>query len=333
MKRSFRWALMGIVLAGLGWYVWHARRDLAIVTQFDLRYLAPMLAVPLLSLWANGRIGRELAAEFGVRLSGFEAYALSTVNALGNYLPIPQAGAVARGVYLKRVHQFTYSTYAASVVVTYVSSLALYGLVGLAGLSVLAATGQWARWPLWVIFGALSGSALMFTPLSARVPLPRRLAGFREGLVALGAHHVLVKIVVLQLILIALTATGLWLACLALPGGEGVSWFKALMMGLLVMASGVANVTPGNLGVEQAAAMFTAHLLQIEPKIGFLASSLFRVMAIGVVFVIGPVMAHWLARQTPRGRGTEEWTDSGVRNDSTHPPMADKNVCPTGGRE
>jgi hypothetical protein len=300
MKRWVRWVLMGVVLAGLAWYVWHARRDLAIVTRFDLRYLAPMLAMPLLALWANGRIGRELAAELGVRLGGLEAFALSTVNALGNYLPIPQAGALARGVYLKRVHQFAYSTYAASIVVTYVSSLALCGWVGLAGLTALAATGRPAPWQLWAIFGALSASAAMFALPSALMPLPRRLAGFHEGVRTLAAHHVLGRIVLLQLLPIVLAATGLWLACLALPGGEGVSWPMALMMGLLVTVAGVANVTPGNLGVEQAAAMFTAHLLKIRPELGFLASSLFRVMAIGVVFVIGPVLAHWLARQRPR---------------------------------
>ncbi|HEY7115995.1 MAG TPA: hypothetical protein VH475_05395, partial [Tepidisphaeraceae bacterium] len=136
-------------------------------------------------------------------------------------------------------------------------------------------------------------------------PLPRRLAGFAEGLAALRRHHVLAKIVILQIALIALTATGLWLACLALPGGEGVNWFMGLMMGLLVMASGVANVTPGNLGVEQAAAMFTAHLLHVRPEVGFLASSLFRVMAVAVVFAIGPVLAHWLAKQRPRFAGEE----------------------------
>ena len=292
--------MAGVVLAGLGWYVWHARQDLAIITRFDLRYLAPMLAVPLLSLWVNGWIGKELVGEFGVRLGGFEAYALSTVNALGNYLPIPQPGAVARGVYLKRVHQLSYSTYAASVAVTYVSSLALYGLVGLAGLAGLWMTGQTVPRPLWLIFAGLSASLLMFTPLSTKMPLPRRLAGFREGLATLGRHHLLAKIVVLQLLLIALTATGLWLACLALPGGGGVNWFMGLMIGLLVMASGVANVTPGNLGVEQAAAMFTAHLLKIRPEVGFLASSLFRVMAIVVVFAIGPLLAAWLAKQKPR---------------------------------
>src|SRR4051794_39931000 len=101
MKRSVRWLLMGVVLAALGWYVWHARHALEIVRQFDLRYLAPMLLVPLASLWVNGSVGRALAGELGVRLGGLESYALSTVNALGNYLPVPQAGAVARGVYLK----------------------------------------------------------------------------------------------------------------------------------------------------------------------------------------------------------------------------------------
>jgi len=292
--------MMAIVLAGLGWYVWHARHDLRIITRFDLRFLAPMLAVPLFSLWANGRIGKELAGEFDIHLGSLEAYALSTTNALGNYLPIPQAGAVARGVYLNRVHHFSYATYAASVVVTYVSSLALSGLVGLAAMTALAMTGRSVPWQLWLIFAVLSASLLMFTPLSAKVPLPARLAGFRYGMTALRRHHVLAKIVVLQLILIALTATGLWLACRALPGGEGVSWFDGLMMGLLIMAAGVANVTPGNLGVEQAAAMFTAHLLQTRPEMGFLASSLFRVMAVGVMFAIGPLLANWLARQKPR---------------------------------
>jgi hypothetical protein len=300
MNRPVRLLLMGVVLAGLGWYIWHARGSLAIITQFDLRFLAPMLLVPLLSLWVNGEIGKQLVAEFGVRLNTVEAYALSTVNALGNYLPIPQAGALARGVYLKRVHQLTYSTYAASVAVTYISSLALYGLVGLTGLAVLRSIGQSAPWQLWLIFAALAASVVLFTPLSIQIPLPKRLANFREGLATLNRHHLLIRIIILQLSLIALTATGLWLACLALPGGANVNWFMGLMMGLLVMASGVANVTPGNLGVEQAAAVFTAYLLKINTDIGLLASSLFRVMAIIVVFAIGPFLAHWLARRAPK---------------------------------
>jgi hypothetical protein len=300
MKKHVRWLIVVAVLACLGWYVWHARNDLAIITGFDLRYLAPMLAVPLLQLWVNGRIGRELAAVFGVRLSGLEAYSLAAVHALGNYLPLPQAGALARGVYMKRVHDLPYGTYAATVVVTYVSAMALYGFVGLAGLAVLAARGRTAPWQLWVIFAGLAALVAMFTPLSAAVPLPKKLAGFRDGVVRLGGrHHVLARIVVLQLVLTCLTSTGLWLACRALPGGEGVTWFAGLMMALMILAAGVANVTPGNVGVEQAVAMFTAHLLGMPLQMAFLASALFRAMAVVATFAVGPLLAHWLTTRTP----------------------------------
>jgi hypothetical protein len=296
MNRSVRWIVMGVVLACLGWYVWHARKELAIVTRFDVRYLAPMLAVPLASLWVNASIGRRLVRELGVILSGFEAYALSTVNALGNYLPLPQAGAAARGVYLKSVHNLSYSTYAASVVVTFVTSLALSGVLGLGGLGILRAMGRTAPWQLWIAFAALAASSILFTPAGARLPLPGRLAGFRDGLATLRRRHLLSWVIMMQAALIALTATGMWLACRALPGGQDVTWLTALMLGLVMTVSAVVNV----LGVEQAAAGVAAHLLDVDPKLGFLASALFRVMAIAVVFVIGPMLAHWLSRQRPR---------------------------------
>jgi hypothetical protein len=312
MKRSVRWLIVGVVLAALGWYVWHAREQLGIITRFDLRYLAPMLAVALVQPLVNGWIGKRLAGEFGVRLSGLEAYALATINALGNYLPIPQAGAMARGLYLKRVHRLAYGRYAASVVVTYVSAAVLYGAAGLAGLTALWASGRVAPWELWLIFGALSSSVILFTPLSGLVPLPRRLSGVREGLAALRQHHVLSKIMTLQLCLVGLTSTGFWLACRALPGGEQVNWLMGLMMGLLVMASGVLNVTPGNLGVEQMVAMLTALLLRVDPSLAFLASSLYRAMAIVTIFSTGPILAAWLARQKPRPAPTHEVAHGGA---------------------
>jgi hypothetical protein len=309
MKRSVRWLVMGVVLAGIGWYVWHARKELAIVTGFDVRYLVPMLVVPLASLWVNASIGRRLVGVLGVSLSGFEAYALSTVNALGNYLPLPQAGAAARGVYLKTVHKLSYSTYAASVVVTFVTSLALSGVLGLGGLAFLRTVGRAAPWQLWIAFAGLAGSMVMFTPLGARLPLPGKLKGFGEGLTSLRCKHLLSWVVMMQALLIAITATGMWLACRSLPGGRDVTWMTALMLGLVMTVSAVVNV----LGVEQAAAGVAAHLLNVDPKLGFLASALFRVMAILVVFVTGPVMAHWLSRRAgPAAKSEDVGVGGGV---------------------
>ncbi|HYE21640.1 MAG TPA: lysylphosphatidylglycerol synthase domain-containing protein [Tepidisphaeraceae bacterium] len=304
MKRFARPLLLVLVLAALAWYVWRARGEFrAILSQIDPAVFWPLLplmvAVPLASLWINAQISRDLVAEFGVRLGQFEAYALSTVNALGNYMPVPQAGAMARGVYLKRVHGLAYTTYAATVVVTYVSSLALTGLAGLAGLLALHLTGHPAPWQLWVAFAGLSGSLLMFTPIGRHVPLPKKLARFSEGLATLRAHRVLAKIVVLQLALIAVTATGLFLSARALPGGASVTWATALMLGLISMVAAVVNV----LGVEQVAAMACAATLGISPALGLAASALFRLVAIAVVFTTGPMIAHWLSKRAASREG------------------------------
>jgi len=310
MPRISRYILMIAVIAALAWFIWRSREDFSrILSQIEPRtfwlLLGPMIAVPLASLWINAQISRDLVWEFGVRLGRLESYALSTVNALGNYLPLPQAGAMARGIYLKRVHNLPYTTYAATVVVTYVSSLALTGLSGLAGLTALHFTGRHAPWPLWLAFAGLAASLLMFTPLGRFVPLPRKLSLFSTGLATLRAHHILLKIVLLQLALIAVTATGLFLSARALPGGETISWPIALMLGLISMVAAVVNV----LGVEQIAAMACAATLGINPALGLAASALFRLVAIAVVFTTGPFLAHWLSR---RASG-----DSGALSEST----------------
>jgi hypothetical protein len=310
MRRHSRLILTILVLAAIGWYVRRARFELiAVWDNLEWRrlalLLAPMLAVHVLSLWVNGWVGRELAAELGVKLGGVEAFALASAHSMANYLPVPQAGAVVRGLYLKRLHNLPYATYAASVLVTYVTGLAIWGGLGLVCLAAFAARGARAPWQLWTIFALLVASLVMFTPLSARIPTPRRLAEFNSGMRRLGRGDVLLRIVVLQGLLAALTATGLWLACLALPGGHRVTWVVGLILALLMLASGVAKMTPGNIGIEQAAAAGGAHLLGIEPTLGLLASAIFRATAAAVVFTLGPVMTHRLQAGRVRVRGAD----------------------------
>lgn len=296
MRRTVRALLAVAILAALAWYIWHARQQLAVVFHLDIRYLLPMIAVPLASLAVNGWIGRDLAAEFGVRLSPLEWYGLAVVNSLGNYLPLPQAGAMARGVYLKRVHGLSYAPYAATLVVTYVSAIALYGVLGLLGLGILAIAGHPAPPLLWGVFALLTSSLTLFTPIVKCLPLPKRWTHLGEHLRTLRSRHLIRRIILLQMLLVALTTTGLWLACQTLPDGRGMSWPMSLMLGLMILASGIVNVTPGNLGVEQGAAEWAARLLHVTPNVGFLASAIFRAVSIVIILLIGPVFSAVLAR-------------------------------------
>jgi hypothetical protein len=293
LSRALRTLIGAAVLAALAWYIWHARRDLSAALRIDLRYLIPLAAVPLASLAANGLVGRDLAAALGVKLTPIEWYGLAVMNSLGNYLPLPQGGAVARGVYLKRVHNLPYTAYAASLLVTYICAIALYGILGLAGLTILAAIGRPTPPLLWIIFAALAASLIVLTPLGRRFVAPARID---QGLQVLTRRHLLAKIVLLQAILVALTTTGLWLGCKSIPAGRDISWPTAAMLGLIVLASGIANVTPGNIGVEQFAAEATARLLRVTANVGLLGSAIFRAVSVLVVLAISPLFATLFAR-------------------------------------
>ena len=301
IRAWFRPLLAGAVFIALAGYIWHARHQLVVVFQIDWRYLIPMIMVPLASLAVNGLIGRELAAQFGVKLSPMEWYGLAVVNSLGNYLPLPQAGAMARGMYLKRVHSFPYLTYTATLVVTYVSAIALYGVLGLIGLVTLSMLGRPSPIFLWIIFAMLTGSLALFTPLSRFLPVPRRMADLRIHLQSLRRQHLLLRIILLQMLLVALTTTGLWLACHTLPNGNAVNWPVALMLGLMILASGIVNVTPGNVGIEQGMAELSARVLHIAPNVGFLGSALFRAVAVVTILAIGPLFTTALAKRQAAG--------------------------------
>jgi hypothetical protein len=296
LTRFFRALLGAAVLAALIWYIWHARHDLSAAFHIDLRYLIPLAAVPLASLAVNGLVGYHLTAALGVNLTPLEWYGLAVMNSLGNYLPLPQGGALARGVYLKRVHNLPYSAYAASLVVTYISAIALYGILGLLSLTILTAIGRSTPPLLWIIFAALAASLIVLTPLGRRLAAPAKIG---QGLQILTRRHLLARIVLLQALLVALTTTGLWLGCKSLPAGRDISWPTAAMLGLIVLASGIANLTPGNIGVEQFAAEATARLLRVTANVGLLGSAIFRAVSVLVVLAISPLFTMLLARQRP----------------------------------
>ena len=62
------------------------------------------------------------------------------------------------------------------------------------------------------------------------------------------------------------------------------------MLGLVSVVAAVANV----LGTEQVAAMACAALLGIDANLGLAASVLYRLSAMAVVLVLGPLALRWL---------------------------------------
>jgi uncharacterized membrane protein YbhN (UPF0104 family) len=294
-----RWALFVAVLAVAGWYISKNLGSLKAIENFRAGYLGPLIAVHLASLGLNGWMNRELIAEFGLRLGFVQWYGLSAINALANYLPLPQAGAAVRGVFLKRLHGLGYGRYTATVLYMYLASVVLMGFVGLGVLAYMRSTGDRVSWVLWAAFGALAAMSLLLTPHVARLIPGKKLRQLAEGYAALGRWSVLARLTFWKLLTIAVNGTGFWLAFRSF--GYAVPWPASLVVALFVMISNVVNVTPGNAGAAEAAAWLAARLLGIDRNFAVLAQLIYRASAAIVIFTTGPLAVTILSRQIPAG--------------------------------
>ena len=279
------------------WYASRHFNDLGQLRHFNRHYLVPLLLVHVATLGLNGWMNRELIARLGVKLPVLHWYGLAAVNALGNYLPLPQAGAAMRGAYLKRLHQLGYRRYAATVLFMYVLSLVIVGLAGLAALVELRSRGGRAAWWAWGVFWGLASLALLLVPGAARLVPGKRLAEFAEGYRALAHGGLIARMVVARVVLIGVNASGIWLAYHSI--GRPVGWVSSLVVSLATMASGVVNVTPGNTGTSEAAAYGAAAAIGEDRATAVNAALVFRLTAAVVVFTLGPL---FIALLRPKGQ-------------------------------
>jgi uncharacterized membrane protein YbhN (UPF0104 family) len=284
-----------LLIAVAAWYARHHFQDLSRLREFDWSYFLPLLAVHLAALGLNGWMNRLLLARLGVTLTFTQWYGLAAVNALANYLPLPQGGAVARGAILKRLHGLGYRRYAATVLFGYVMSLVLVGIAGLIALAYLRYHGVHSSWLMWSIFAALTLLCVLLAPGAAGLLPGKRLEQLTEGYRLLGTPGTIARLVAARVALMAVNATGIWLAYRSI--GRGTGWVSSAVIALSAMASGVINVTPGNTGAAEAAAWGAAKGIGQDRVATLNAALIYRLTAASVIFAVGPLATYVLTRR------------------------------------
>jgi uncharacterized membrane protein YbhN (UPF0104 family) len=141
-------------------------------------------------------------------------------------------------------------------------------------------------WPLFAIFAALASCGLALTEFPWALPGIRRWRRLVRGLDLLRNRRVLLDLLWLQLLLILCAAAGIWLSFQSI--GRPVGGTESLLLALVAAVSGAVNVTPGNLGVAEAAAWLTARLLEGDADVAVVAYTVFRLIAVSAIMTLGP---------------------------------------------
>ena len=293
-------AVFFIAATGIGFYLKHNPGLIGYLWNISPWSMILLFLVTVATLAANGLCLRIFARKFSIYLKWKEWFGLASVTAMGNYLTPFSGGLVARAAYLKHRYDFPYAHFLAMLAANYMIAFAVISVTGI--VTALTRTGTESySWPVLFFFLATLSTILLVSYL------PSMAAGKQHRLLrlvqpALEGFDIIRRDRVLWGKLIALTvfnvAAGGILFFVAFASiGFAVPFTVALLIYLLTSFTLLINITPGNLGVQEAAASLAAAILGAGADMGFLAALIIRAVTILSAFALGPIFSYLLSKE------------------------------------
>jgi len=293
-----------VVLAGLFiYYLKNHLSDFKQITLINPLWLIPLIALFLINYFFIGIQTKVLLEPLGVKLKNLETYMLSIVTGFYNIITPAHGGMGARAVYLKKKHNFTYTNFLASLAGMYVITFFIGSLSGL--ISVFAIYKLYAVFN-WIIFLVFLG---LFIPLTLIIIFSPEFKETKHKFlnqfikVANGWNLIRKNKKVLFIcifVTIACLFSGVATTLISYHiFGINLSFIQALFLAGIGSVAILISITPGNLGVAEAIAVFSASILGITPTQSLSVAILGRIVQMITLFILGPIFSYKLLRNKP----------------------------------
>ncbi|MFA6553093.1 MAG: lysylphosphatidylglycerol synthase transmembrane domain-containing protein [Patescibacteria group bacterium] len=299
LKVIIRYVFLVITVVFIGYLFSDNLGKLKVLLEISIPNFVVLSILALATFVANGIKNVLLLRPFKVRLRFTEWFGLSVVNSFWNYLPF-QGGLVAKGMYLKRQHQFAYTEYASTVSASYLITFFTFGLVGCAGLALAYFMNH-----ALVFMPVLIYTVLAVVPLIAVIIISRgeswckrfpRLARFFSGARIIFKD----KKTVTSLVLLDVGMLAVYVARLALcfsATGLHVDFYFIILVTPIALLSIFFTITPGGLVVREALIGLFAFWYSLNVGDIVVASLLDRAVLMVWVFGLGLVFNYFLSRR------------------------------------
>jgi uncharacterized membrane protein YbhN (UPF0104 family) len=275
------------ILALLARYLYQQRDYLATYYSFAPGTLLALLGLVVLTLALRGVIHRLLFGRLGVVAPLRDWFALVTVNAFANYLPL-SAGLAAKAFYLKRVHAMPYPRFAVGQTALLLLVVATHGMVGL--IVVLLWQPTACGWIAAAFAAMLACGGLLW--------LPERLRGRWlpwDADTAVKLRACALGVVGVQIGVLLVAACSLKLAFST--GRADVSLAACLVFSAASVLTRLVSFIPGALGVREFAIGGLAVLTGFELQDAVIASVVTRVAEMIAIFSLGGVFSYKLSHR------------------------------------
>lgn len=292
--RAARAIAGALVLSALVLYGTRYASELHRLLRADPRSLAGVAGLVVVVRLLAAEIMRDTLARLGHALPRLQIFWLSALSSVSSLL-VPRAGFGAFGLALRMRHGVPFAASSSLLLPLSVLDLIVVGVAGLGVQAWLAAAERPASPLLTLVFAATLVAALGALFVGPRLPFaPARLAQFLARVAdawqrlrgdrgyALGMLGLLTAITGLRVARLALAFHAIGFA----PRLEGL-----VLASLLGDLTFMLALTPGALGLREAAIVYGAQLSGVTPEAALAAAVIDRIAMIGVLLVLAQIAA------------------------------------------
>lgn len=323
MKRYISYLVLLSLVSLAGYYFYNHQNDLRAFFQFRPLYIFYMIVAGIAQFFISGFFNRAILKPCSITINTGELFAIAVMASIGNYILPFRGGLGLRAMYLKRKHNFPYSYFMSGMTGIYLVFFLTNSLIGLLSLVLLYFYRGVVSPPLYLIFCFVL--LLVFLPFLASFKefaftrkietlkscpllsslknqagwlaalihkLPEFLDRARTGWLQVARDHVLIFQLVI-LTAINSVANIILLYCGFLSSSVRPDILELLMISSLLSVSGLVNITPAGLGVQEAAIVFSSNVLGISMAQALMASLFVRFVSIALAVTLAPFLGRY----------------------------------------
>ncbi len=274
----------------------------------QLKLVSPYLLIILIALFLFnyfliGIVTLNLLLPLGVKLGLKESFMISIVTGFYNLIMPFRGGMFARGVYLKKKYNFSYTNFFSTLAASYILIFLVASVVGIISTLIIYYQTGIFSWILFLIFSGVFIPMLLIVIFAPKFPYAKSEFINKFIKVVNGWHLIKNNTKVISIVII-ISLSQLLLSSLALflqfrVFGIDISYFSCLFLSCIGSLSLLIQLTPANLGVSEAIIVFSALTIGITSYQSLTAALLGRAVSFLVLLILGPIFSYVLIKHEP----------------------------------
>jgi uncharacterized protein (TIRG00374 family) len=300
-SRSFLFSAINLtIIAALVYYLYINTDQYINLLHVSVPGIIILLVLASVFPFINGLINVYMFQGLGAVLVMRDAFFIAAASTLANELPV-SGGIIAKGYYLKRLHNVSYTKFFSATLALFVCTVAVNGLIGLATLLYWLFIKKIVV-PASLLFGFAMMAAcflIFYIPLE-HLRIPNRMQQLTsqalEGWMIMNKNPaLLLKLLGLQSILMLLLATRYYVAFRMLS--QNISLGQVILFSSATVLTQLVSIAPGGLGVREAIVGAVSSSLGFDLGVSVAAVSLDRLVSTFFNVLVGWYSAILLSKR------------------------------------